>query len=82
MATDYLGGVVRDTFTVAGNGTAQLNIGKPKTKFTLKVIGTGATPTAWSVVLEGSLDDADSAMLAIKGTEGKRLTYKIPMGLV
>ena len=59
MAVDYLGGVVRGTFTVAGNGTAQLNIGKPKTKFTLKVIGTGATPTAWSVVLEGSLDDTD-----------------------
>ena len=59
MAELYLNGVHRDTFTTTGNGVAQNIIGTPRTKFTLKVIGTDAIPTAWSVVLEGSLDDSN-----------------------
>ena len=57
MAT-YLNAVRQDTFTAAGNGVTQRILGTPRTKFTLKVSGTGAVPTAWNVVLEGSLDDS------------------------
>jgi len=46
----------QDTFTVAANGT-QVNVStRPCTRFGLQVKGTTATPTAWNVVLEGSLD--------------------------
>ena len=45
-----------DTFTGAGNGT-QLDLSvRPCKAFALQVKGTGASPGAWSIVLEGSLD--------------------------
>lgn len=45
-----------DTFTAAGNGTQVDVSARPCSQFALQVKGTGATPTAWNVVLEGSLN--------------------------
>jgi hypothetical protein len=45
-----------DTFTVAANGTAVDVSEVPCNLFAIQVKGTTATPTAWSVVLEGSLN--------------------------
>ena len=44
-----------DTFTAAGNGTI-LGLDYACKYYSIQVTGTGATPTAWSVVLEGSLE--------------------------
>lgn len=49
-------GTRSDTFTSTGNGTAVDVSTRPMRKFGLQVKGTGATPTSWTVVLEGSLD--------------------------
>lgn len=45
-----------DTYTGVANGTQVDASAKPCTKFSLQVKGTGAVPTAWNIVLEGSLD--------------------------
>lgn len=45
-----------DTYTGVGNGTAVDVSVKPCSKYALQVKGAGATPTVWTVRLEGSLD--------------------------
>lgn len=45
-----------DTYTTTANGTQVDVSGKPCSKFSLQVKGTGAAATAWNVLLEGSLD--------------------------
>lgn len=45
-----------DTYTATGNGTQVDVSGRPCSKFSIQVKGTGAAPTAWNVLLEGSLD--------------------------
>lgn len=45
-----------DTYTTTANGTQVNAATKPCTKFSLQVKGTGAAPTAWNIILEGSLD--------------------------
>lgn len=45
-----------DTFTVAGNGTVIDCSSEPFSNFSIQAQGTGATPTLWTVVLEGTLD--------------------------
>lgn len=48
-----------DTFTVAGAGAA-IDASRHGVKsFALQVKGTGAVPTAWNVVLEGSMDNVN-----------------------
>lgn len=47
-----------DTYTVAGNGvTLDVSL-RPCRSFALQVKGTGAAATAWNVVVEGSLNNA------------------------
>lgn len=46
-----------DTYTGAGNGTSVDASTKPCKNFSLQVKGTGAAPTAWNVVVEGSLNN-------------------------
>lgn len=46
-----------DTFTVAANGTTVDRSLNPVNRFALQVKGTGAAPTAWNVVIEGSLNN-------------------------
>ncbi len=45
-----------DTYASTANGTQVDVSAKPCSKFSLQVKGTGAAPTAWNVLLEGSLD--------------------------
>ena len=45
-----------DNFSVAGNGVTVDTSLRPLSVFSLGVDGVGGTPTAWQVVLEGSLD--------------------------
>lgn len=45
-----------DTFTVAGNGTVVDCSSNPFSSFSMQTKGTGAIPTLWTVVLEGTLD--------------------------
>lgn len=47
----------QDIFTVAANGTVVDVSLVPCSRFSLQVTGTGAAAGAWSVVLEGSLDN-------------------------
>ena len=56
-ATDFLDKASRsDTFTGSGNGTTVDVSAQGMTSFAIQVKGTGAAATAWSVVLEGSLN--------------------------
>lgn len=48
-----------DAFTGAANGTTVDVSTKPCARFAIAVKGTGAAPTSWTVVLEGSLDNAN-----------------------
>lgn len=48
-----------DTFTGTGNGTTVNTSDIPVSRFGLQVKGTGAVPTSWQVVLEGSLNSTD-----------------------
>jgi hypothetical protein len=48
-----------DTFAATGNGTTVDASANPLKHFGLQVKGTGAAATAWTVVLEGSLDNAN-----------------------
>lgn len=50
-------GTRSDTYTVAANGTTVDVSLRPVRRFALQVKGTGATPTAWNAVLEGSLNN-------------------------
>ncbi len=43
-----------DTYTAPGNGTIIALPDNPVQSFSILVVGTGAAPTAWEVVLEGS----------------------------
>ena len=45
-----------DTFTAVANGTVLDCSNAPFSNFSVQVKGTGAVPTLWSVVLEGTLD--------------------------
>lgn len=47
-----------DTYTTAANGTTVDCSTKPVRRFALQVKGTGAAATAWEVVIEGSLNNA------------------------
>lgn len=49
----------QDIFTVPANGTVLDVSLVPCSRFALQVSGTGAAPTAWSVVLEASLDNVN-----------------------
>lgn len=51
-------GTRSDTYTGAANGTTVDMSARPCRRFALQVKGTGAAPTAWNVVLEGSLNNA------------------------
>jgi hypothetical protein len=65
-----------DTFTSTGNGTAVDASTRPMRSFALQVTGTGATPTSWTVVLEGSLDGTTFTTLIthVNGTNGNGAT--------
>lgn len=45
-----------DTFTGTGNGGTVDATDSPVSSFALQVTGTGAAPTSWTVILEGTLD--------------------------
>lgn len=45
-----------ETFTATGNGAVQHFPSHPLKSFSVQVVGTGGTPTLWTVVLEGSND--------------------------
>lgn len=47
-----------DTYTTAANGTTVDRSASPISRVAMQVKGTGAAPTAWNVVLEGSLNNA------------------------
>ena len=53
---EYLEQLRQDTFTATGNGVIQSVVNKPIKSFAIQIKGTGAAATAWSVVIEGSLD--------------------------
>lgn len=70
-----------DTFTGAANGVAVDVSSIPCDHFTLQLTGTGATPSAWSVVLEGSLDGTTYTTLVTHQngieTNGQTKTFSI-----
>ena len=48
--------ILKDTFTSTGNGQVA-NLGSHTvSSFAVQVVGTGASATSWTVLLEGSLD--------------------------
>lgn len=54
----------QDTFTAAGLGTS-VNVSEvPCNRFALQVKGTGAVPTSWEVVVEGSLNGSQYTTIA------------------
>lgn len=57
-----------DTFTVAANGTIVDARSTPVKYFSVQVKGTGAAATAWSVVVEGSLNGVQFTTLLTHGT--------------
>jgi hypothetical protein len=70
-----------DTFTAAGNGVYVATAGSvtnlvPYQSFALQVVGTGATATAWDVVLEGSIDGVNYTTLIQHGTADGNGTTK------
>lgn len=52
-----------DTFAATGNGTTLNCSTNPEKLFSIQVKGTGAAATAWTVVLEGSLDNTNFTTL-------------------
>lgn len=48
-----------DTFTGTGNGVTVDASANPHQSFSVQVKGTGAAPTSWTALLEGSLDNAN-----------------------
>lgn len=53
-----------DTFTAAANGTTFDTSHAPLQTFGIQVAGTGATPTSWTVVVEGSIDGTSFTTIA------------------
>lgn len=53
----------QDTFTTTGNGALVDVSAQSMSRFGIQVKGTGATPTSWTVVLEGSLNGTDFSTL-------------------
>lgn len=51
-------GTRSDTYTTAANGTTVDMSARPCRRFALQVKGTGAAASAWNVVVEGSLNNA------------------------
>lgn len=51
-------GTRSDTYTTAANGTTVDVSARPCRRFALQVKGTSAAPTAWNVVIEGSLNNS------------------------
>ena len=47
-----------DTYTVTASGVTKA-LRTAMSKFSLQVTGTGAVPTTWTVILEGSLDNVN-----------------------
>lgn len=47
-----------DTYTTGANGTTVDVSTRPCRRFAMQVKGTGAAPTAWNVVIEGSLNNS------------------------
>ncbi len=59
-ATDFLDKSSRsDTFSGTGSGTTVDLSAQGMSKFGIQVKGTGGIPTAWTVILEGSLDNSN-----------------------
>ena len=57
-----------DTFTVAANGTTVSALTKPQKYFSIQVKGTGAAADAWSIILEGSLNNSNFTTIVTHGT--------------
>lgn len=57
-----------DTFTAAGNGVALDVSSYPPSAYAIQVVGVGAAATAWSIVLEGSLDGENYTTILTHGT--------------
>lgn len=60
-----------DTFTTAANGTTVDVSTRPCRRFGLQVKGTGAAATAWNVVLEGSLNNAQFTTILEHNSAGE-----------
>ena len=65
-----------DTFTTTGNGTTVDASTRPMRSFGIQVTGTGATATAWTVVVEGSLDNTTftTILTHVNGTNANGAT--------
>lgn len=60
----------QDTFTGVASGTTIDTSAIPCNRFAIQVKGTGAAPTAWEVVIEGSLNGSQFTIIAThKNTE-------------
>lgn len=59
---------ISDTFTGTGNGTSVDATNNPFQSFGMQVIGTGATPTLWTLVLEGSVDGSNFTTILTHST--------------
>lgn len=64
-------GTRSDTYTTAANGITVDMSARPCRRFTLQVKGTGAAPTAWNVVLEGSLNNAQFTTILEHNSAGE-----------
>jgi hypothetical protein len=56
-----------DTYTAIGNGVTQAALSGVKS-YSIQVKGTGGTPTAWNVVLEGGLNGIDFTTILTHNT--------------
>lgn len=64
-----------DTYTTTANGITVDCSTKPCSRFALQVTGTGATPTAWNIILEGSLDGTTFTEILQHATSGNNPPY-------
>lgn len=64
-------GTRSDTYTVAANGTTVDMSARPCRRFALQVKGTGAAATAWNVVIEGSLNNAQFTTILEHNSAGE-----------
>lgn len=63
--------LITEAYTGIGPGSTQDVSAYPHKYFTMQVVGTGAAATAWTVVLEGSLDGINfSAIMQHDETDG------------
>lgn len=65
-----------DTYTAVANGTTIDCSTNPLKHFSIQVVGTGAAPTSWDIVIEGSLNNVNFTTIVAHATADGNGTVK------